>query len=325
MDIRPVDLPDLRTETLQYVQRLGQATYERSIASGRQFMKPAGSPVKGAAIISAEEVRRLAAAELFYVSADMTDLAIAAGTTLPSFSLMPEDLPTPTGLIYFAKPIWTVDYENDDGTPAGSSPIVAASWSYWTGGIREWVHGGIWVTWYAERDVIIDTGQALGLIGKREGEVLRRAASRLLIDNESQCPFSPDPIPTVDQTGRVIESFADADGLARWLGTLKTAWLLMNQPVASVSDAQFDRAARRRMPKGQEPPRVRVITLRRPAGSSHGESDREYHHQWIVRGHWRQQWYPARQVHRPVWIAPHVKGPEGAPMLGGEKVYAWSR
>jgi hypothetical protein len=44
-----------------------------------------------------------------------------------------------------------------------------------------------------------------------------------------------------------------------------------------------------------------------------------------VRGHWRQQWYPSIQDHRPVWIAPHRKGPEDAPMLGGEKVYQWSR
>jgi hypothetical protein len=101
----------------------------------------------------------------------------------------------------------------------------------------------------------------------------------------------------------------------------------MAQTVVSVEDAQYDRAAKRRFQRqGCEPPRVRVITLRRLAGSaaSH-ESDREYHHQWIVRGHWRQQWFPARQVHRPVWIAPHIKGPEGAPLLGGEKVYAWRR
>jgi hypothetical protein len=69
-----------------------------------------------------------------------------------------------------------------------------------------------------------------------------------------------------------------------------------------------------------------VIELRRPKTSSGpGDGDREYHHQWIVRGHWRQQWHPKRQVHRPVWIAPHIKGPEGAPLIGGEKVYALKR
>jgi hypothetical protein len=79
------------------------------------------------------------------------------------------------------------------------------------------------------------------------------------------------------------------------------------------------------MPQRLDDRPVRVINLRRRAASTiAGQSDREYHHQWIVRGHWRDQWYASRGVHRPVWIAPHVKGPEGAPMLGGEKVHAWT-
>lgn len=48
----------------------------------------------------------------------------------------------------------------------------------------------------------------------------------------------------------------------------------------------------------------------------------EWHHQWIVRGHWRNQAFgEGRKQRRPTWISPYVKGPEDAPMLGGEKVY----
>jgi hypothetical protein len=54
-------------------------------------------------------------------------------------------------------------------------------------------------------------------------------------------------------------------------------------------------------------------------------SERDYQHQWVVRGHWRQQWYPSRNVHRPIWITPHIKGPEGAPLLGGERVFHWKQ
>ena len=102
----------------------------------------------------------------------------------------------------------------------------------------------------------------------------------------------------------------------------------MQQPLADSSTVEPDRAARKRLHRaGQEPAPVRVIELRRSrnTASGHGESDREYHHRWITRGHWRQHWYPKRQVHRPVWIAPHIKGPEGAPLIGGEKVYALKR
>lgn len=60
------------------------------------------------------------------------------------------------------------------------------------------------------------------------------------------------------------------------------------------------------------------IVLRRPR--SDGEigsdiADRRYVHQWIVSGHFRNQWYPSEEAHRLIWIAPHIKGPDGAPMI----------
>ena len=44
-------------------------------------------------------------------------------------------------------------------------------------------------------------------------------------------------------------------------------------------------------------------------------------HRWVVRGHWRNQpWGPGRELRRPVYILPHIKGPDGAPLIGGERV-----
>jgi hypothetical protein len=73
--------------------------------------------------------------------------------------------------------------------------------------------------------------------------------------------------------------------------------------------------------------RVRVIALRRPnkPASEAGTSERDYHHQWVVRGHWRNQPYKTQGIVRPIWIAPHSKGPEGAPLLGGERVLHWKQ
>lgn len=327
MHIRPADLPELRDETVAGVARSGQNIYERAIETGRQLTVPrAPTRTKAAEILAEWELRRLVGAELFHVSAEMSELAVAAGATLPEFTLMPEDIPTPNGFIFFAKPIATVDYRNDDGSPAGESPIVAAAWGNWTGGNPNWIHGGIWVTWYADSRTLLDNGVKLGLVDPKVADRVRPTTPRLTIDNEIQSPFSPNPIPAIKSDGRELASIQDADGLAHWLAILKAAWLLMQQPVTSVTDAQFDKATRRRLAKTRsQPSRVRVITLRRPVGGSANGSGHEYHHQWVVRGHWRQQWYPTREVHRPVWIAPHIKGPDGAPLLGGEKVYAWTR
>ena len=50
-----------------------------------------------------------------------------------------------------------------------------------------------------------------------------------------------------------------------------------------------------------------------------GKGTHEYRHRWM-RGHWRNQYYPSRNDHRPIWIDPHFAGPEDKPLLGGERV-----
>lgn len=101
--------------------------------------------------------------------------------------------------------------------------------------------------------------------------------------------------------------------------------LVKSPGIAETSDLQPDRAARKRQQRaGIDPAATRVIRLR---GSSPTQGDtvsgNTYRHRWLVRGHWRSQPYgPGRKYRRPVFIAPHVKGPEGAPLLTGEKVYA---
>ena len=309
--LRPIDLPSLRNETAEVMLKLGPTLYEQAIRAGIQNAAPRMPPSRAGAALASAEAGRLATAELFFVSGEMTALATAAGQTMPSFDLRPDDLPAPTGFIYFdAAMAHAIQAPRLDGQPAPQkAPIVAASWSHWSAPQVPWPAGGIWITWYSDTAALV-----AGEPGHKQAAI-RSTSGRLTVDNETQCPFLTEAI--------------TPDGDPRWstLFTLKATWLLMSQPLAAVKDAVYDRAARRRLERvGQEPPKVRVVKLRRPAGSTGaGTGDRDYHHQWIVRGHWRQQWYPARAVHRPVWIAPHVKGPEGAPMLGGDKVYAWQR
>lgn len=82
------------------------------------------------------------------------------------------------------------------------------------------------------------------------------------------------------------------------------------------------RASRKRGGPEPEEPLVRVITLRRPAATGtaaepEGEDAGFPHsHRWWVSGHFRAQWYPSLEAHRVIWIAPYLKGPESAPLLG---------
>lgn len=292
MEIRPVDLPALRDQVVT-------STEGRAALARRLF---------------AENAAALSEADLFHVSEGMTMLAAQAAASMPNYLLAACDLPSRCGLIAFASPLTVIPF-------AGGHKIA--------------ISGVGWL----EREEQGRAGASFLLLGGRDetisindftadqAEVLRAGWARLHPTAIHHHPFG-------DAVDKQITSVAHegvvgdvADYCIAALKQVVTAWNLMGQAVAEVSEARYDRASIRRLAReGKQPERVRVITLRRPRAEGTGtETDREYHHQWIVRGHWRQQWYPVRQVHRPVWIAPHIKGPEGLPLLGGEKVYALRR
>lgn len=118
----------------------------------------------------------------------------------------------------------------------------------------------------------------------------------------------------------------DGDTLAEeHFGIMVVLSLLLQQPgtdnLLTRTSVEADRSTRKRYRHhDREAPQVRVINLRYPVGDS-DKPGHDYHHRWVVRGHWRHQWYPSIEAHRPVYIAPHVKGPKDAPLLGGSKVY----
>ncbi len=100
--------------------------------------------------------------------------------------------------------------------------------------------------------------------------------------------------------------------------------LLTQGGVLETADVPLDRATRRRETReGRPEPKVRVIYLR--GSDSHGSfnTGRHLSKRFVVRGHWRNQAYGPRQsLRRPTWIAPHVKGPDGAPLDKRPTVYA---
>lgn len=47
--------------------------------------------------------------------------------------------------------------------------------------------------------------------------------------------------------------------------------------------------------------------------------------QWIVRGHWRNQWYPSEGRHKQRYVPPYVKGPPDKPLRVTERVVEFVR
>ena len=96
----------------------------------------------------------------------------------------------------------------------------------------------------------------------------------------------------------------------RWI---YSAFYLMAQRLAMSVQHQTDRHTRRRneFAKLKVTPFIRVITLRRmeemrKKAEKEGTIDFQWH--WEVRGHWRNQYYPSENMHKPVFIDAYIKG-----------------
>lgn len=247
----------------------------------------------------------------------MAQLAIHAAESIPDYVLRAEDLPTPAGFLYTPQPLHTVDYE-DEILGVTRKLTASVTGFYWcvAEGSAEYPHGAVILVRLADK---ADFHCQLRAFGHTIGSPTPGL----------HLPFSTTAWPlSGSEFSWGAGELADHERHYPDNRIFKTIWRLMQQPLTSSESAHFDRAAQRRLKRQRiAPADVRVINLRRKShGAPGGDSDREYFHQWVVRGHWRQQPYgPDSSLRRPVWIAPHVKGPEGAPLLGGEKVHAWVR
>lgn len=66
-----------------------------------------------------------------------------------------------------------------------------------------------------------------------------------------------------------------------------------------------------------DPVSLNVVALRSSVREAveveHGEGP-HWKQRWLVRGHYRAQWFPSLKAHKVIWIAPYLKGPDGAPL-----------
>ena len=297
--LRPRDLPDLRREVIG----LGQSPMFSDLLSVRAILGPNPPDTDTRSLArSMQEACALQEAELFYVDERMCDLLYVAAESLPEFRLELSDPPSRDGYAWLSRVLQDKDAEET------WIPVRAVSWRTFA--------GGFYISIHVERDSLV-TAANLRRLGFPA--VFPLGAWEATLDGDvTKARFQPhmEWVKVEDQGTAGYNSIA----------TLKSLWLMMRQPLAQEILSLPNRTEKRQAARAgyREPPPVRVVQLRRPPrqpGQGDGGSV-EWHHQWIVRGHWRNQAFgEGRKQRRPVWISPHVKGPEGAPMLGGEKVY----
>jgi len=335
----PRDVPILRRELAEwYGGPPGLMWYENAIRHGRQQLRPPGSQEKAAQLLATSEAARLREGDLWYVDDDLCALLNAAYPSMPPFAPAPTDLLSKIGFAVFAEPIavYAAAEQRDESMEnqldpeanstfrrlsdriyAGDTSVVAVSWGPVAN--PSWRAGGVWMSFYVR--------PALHKEGIFEDPAAARRARamlpRLVVDNEAAIAWRPNGDLSADY---VLPTSEQDRGTLSWARLVFAAFQLAAQTnLAESEETIIDRAERRRNARMNLPDRpVRIIRLRRGLASARDDEQpndtREWRHRWIVRGHWRNHWYPSVGAHRPRWIAPYLKGPDGAPLLTGEKV-----
>lgn len=308
--LHPREVPSIRDELAAHLNHPKTRGIYRHLGQSHGWLGHRPAPTQVSDAILDAERGMLRMGELFYVSADMTDVAEVAASTLPAFSLRREDLPAERGLLVFDRPIgaWT----DANGRTAA---VIACSWA--PGIPRLFPPDYLVVNFYTWRDFNMESAIAAGL--QSDELAFIESQPRLIHDNEAGF-----------RLGVEHEHPPTTTILGTWGRTLLASWLLMQQPgVATREPYAYNRQdqawMKRRRIKQSPVTIVRLRYAKQESGADGAALSREYHHRWMVRGHWRKQWYPSRGAHVPIWISPHIKGPEGAPVKTGERVNAWVR
>lgn len=118
---------------------------------------------------------------------------------------------------------------------------------------------------------------------------------------------NPDNDPTFEDEVRAIY---------RWICS---ASMFVEQRIAENAAVRVGRHVAQRAAKLHAGPTCSVVQMRRldrrqRDDAADHETAVEWQCQWLVRGHWRQQFYASANRHVPRWIAPYIKGPFDRPM-----------
>lgn len=105
--------------------------------------------------------------------------------------------------------------------------------------------------------------------------------------------------------------------------------MLSHQSIGTPIRQRPDRASRKRYAReypGLPERMITLITLRRKSAPSDKPTGSiEWQRRWVVRGHWRRQYYPKTKTHGWKYIYEHVKGPEDKPLITGRRIFNFRR
>ncbi|SDI40586.1 hypothetical protein SAMN05421505_14912 [Sinosporangium album] len=350
---RPDDVPALRRDLHGWLRDGRGLTFHANMSrhAGSMIGRPdldghPGTMRAYARMLVEHEQRAVADAELYYVTPEMTAIIRAAAKSMPAFAPAPDDFPHQTGLIVFGAPLVefrrpehtsallvdgkiTLDYRDQ---PYEDIRIVAATWGPFDAG-GSWARGGVLMSFYTDLSLILDR-----ILEPRTRDSIRGNHARLVPDNE--CAIAYAALPSGSTVEEQLRESDSPGYTSHWAKHLLTTLLLMRQPLVYQRSQPIRRGLRRQLERAGHPTGDIRILDARPRRYTTGPDvpDQATDHadtttpeeqgerrtlgvRFPVRGFWRNQWYPSRQIHRPRWIDPHWRGPDDAPIVGAQRVH----
>jgi len=121
-----------------------------------------------------------------------------------------------------------------------------------------------------------------------------------------------------DRDGWIVDAGVADRELTDWTRKLAFSFFaFIRQECVSIQHQSVSRPIRRHLPPSYTAePVIKIIQLRRRSPATNGlePQSRDYSCRWLVRGHWRNQFYPSSKSHRPRFIPAYVKGPDDKPL-----------
>lgn len=351
----------VKTNLLVLTELLGSRTAaEVHLLGGLGYQPPFPPDTRAVAdLLLIDEADHLAQADLYVLTPEMCDVAVAAALTLTLKDLEllgPDDLPSLNGLVVLPYPIivTAVNGEPSDlRAIAWHAPVPLMMAKDEDSPAREVVSVRISSYDDTRGPVQTDSFRLYTSLCHRRGEPL----PPLLLDGMRCLPFHLDlgDATSMQNMGRIARqmqagnrAIAEAAGLdetpfeegtytsgnpiddtddhfnARFLYAF---WRLCEQRIADQTREEAGHAAQLAAQRENVTSEVRVVRLRRTEKPRDGaeKAARDWQHRWVVKMHKVRQWYPSEQRHKVIYRGPYIKGPEDKPLLGGETVWALVR
>jgi hypothetical protein len=253
-------------------------------------------------------------ADPIYISPNVLAMIDYARESFDPEPVLPTDLFTACGFAYLPRPVYLTDVNDDD------LPIRAVGWLPMRASNEDGMEsGGVWVMMWTHRDD--DVVGRSNMTPQDVAGMKQLPHGSLTLVHNFWLPYNVKGWETVTD-----DRYKGA--AARQWGLVQVLWRIGSQVVRTVTMAP--RHARKDAKRhGVDREHVTVIQLRKQSSVMSGGSDSDrlgedeehYSVQFVVRGHWRNQWYASLGEHRQIWILPHVKGPEDAPFQPSKRVF----